>query len=68
MIKNRFPLIGDIGKVSNKAFIRHIAKPVLPIKVKPLRKSSTKTPANAKSIRIEITDRVASKRLVNLAV
>ena len=60
-----FPFIGDMGKIPKNAAMIHIAKPVLPIRVKPPRMRRKKMPANAKDIKISNEDRVAPRRLVN---
>lgn len=59
-----FPLIGGNGKVSKKAAIIHIAKPVLPIRVKPERSRTKKTAAKARVIMISIEETIAPNRLV----
>lgn len=58
------PSIGAIGNVSKKALIMHIAKPVLPIAVKPLIKRIKKRPAKANEIRIAAEDSIAPTRCV----
>jgi hypothetical protein len=60
-----FPFMGAIGNVSKKAQIMHIAKPVLPMPVKPLIRRAKKRPAKANEIRIAKEDRIASIRFVN---
>jgi hypothetical protein len=56
--------MGGIGNVSKKALIKHIAKPVLPIRGNPPIRIAPNRAANIKSIRIEAVERVAPKRLV----
>ena len=65
-LKILLPLIGSIGKVSKKAPIMHIAKPVPPMTVKPQSSRMPKKPANASAIRIEAEDKMAPMRFVNL--
>lgn len=60
------PLIGVIGKVSKKAPMIHIAKPVPPITLEPLSRRRLKTPAKANDKRIEAEDRTAAMRFVSL--
>jgi hypothetical protein len=64
-LKIVLPLIGAIGNVSKKALIMHIAKPVLPIMVKPLIRRTKNKPAKANEIRIAAEDRIAPMRFVN---
>jgi hypothetical protein len=59
------PFIGAIGNVSKKALIMHIARPVLPIMVKPLIRRTAKRPAKANAIRIAAEDRIALMRFVS---
>ena len=65
-LKMLLPLIGAIGNVSKNAPIRHIAKPVLPITVKPASRRTPKKPAKASDIRIDAEDRTAPMCFVNL--
>ncbi len=60
-----FPFMGPIGNMSKKALIMHIAKPVLPIPVKPLMRRAKKRPPKANEIRIPKEDRIAPIRFVN---
>ena len=59
------PLIGAIGKVSKKAPMMHIAKPTLPITLKPPIRRKQKKPAKTNETKISAEDRIAPRRFVN---